>query len=216
MNCTNARARLPALLYGDLPTGEADQVRQHIGRCNACRNEHAALARLRESLDAVPAPAVAVDLPRLYREAAAQQSRRLSRSRRVAFASLAAAAALLLTVFLSRMELRLDANQVVLRWGAAPAPLEPPPRPEPQVVTIVQSASTTEIEQEIRLLNEVVQSLSNDSDLRDERRHQEIARLRTQVAGLQQQIAALRLTTEKDVAALYAAQVTEKEKGTQP
>jgi predicted anti-sigma-YlaC factor YlaD len=218
MNCADVRRRLPALLYGDLPPGEADEVRQHLGRCDYCRKEHATLAQVRRLLGALPAPAVTVDLPRLYREAAEQQARRLRRWRRVACASLAAAAAVVLAMLLSRAELRLDANQVVLRWGAAAAAPEPPPppRPEPQVVVVAQSPSTAEIEQELRLLNEAVQTLSNDADSRDERRRHEIDRLKAQVAALQRQLADLRLATEKDVAALYAAQFPEKEKGAQP
>jgi predicted anti-sigma-YlaC factor YlaD len=218
MNCADVRRRLPALLYGDLPAGEADEVRQHLGRCDHCRNEHASLTRVRRLLDVAPAPAAAVDLPRLYREAAEQQARRLRRWRRVACASLAAAAAGVLAL-LSRAELRLDANQVVLRWGAsatAPEPPPPAPRQEPPVVVVAQSTSTAEIEQELRLLNEAVQTLSNDADSRDERRRLEIARLRAQVSSLQKQLADLRLATEKDVAALYAAQLSEKEKGAQP
>jgi hypothetical protein len=219
MNCADARARLAALLYGDLPDGEARDVRHHLGRCDSCRNEYAALADVGRLLDAVPAPAVTVDLAGLYREAAARQSRRLRRWRRVAWASLAAAAAVVLTLLLSRVELRLDANQVSVRWGAAPAPpepLPPAPHPEPRVIAVTQAASTTEIEQQLRLLNEVVQTLSNDADSRDERHRNEIDRLRAQVTALQRQLADLRLATEKDVADLYATQIPEKEKGASP
>jgi hypothetical protein len=218
MNCADVRARLPALLYGDLPPAETEQVRHHLGRCDSCRNEQANLADVRRLLDAVPAPAVTVDLPGLYRAAAAQQAGRLRRWRRVACASLAAAAALVVGLLLPRVELRLDANQVVVCWGAVPAPplpLPPAPRPEPPVV-VAQTPTTAEIEQELRLLNEVVQTLSNDADARDERRRHEIDKLRAQVTILQRQIAELRLTTETDVAALYAAQSPEKEKGTSP
>jgi hypothetical protein len=219
MNCADVRLRLPALLYGDLPPGEADEVRQHLARCGYCRKEYAALEQVRRLLGAAPAPAVTVDLPRLYREAAEQQAGRARRWRRAAWASLAAAAAVVLVLLLSRLELRIDANQVVLRWGAvaaAPEPLPPAPRPEPPVIAVAQSSSTAEIEQELRLLNEVVQTLSNDADSRDEQRRQEIARLRAQVSSLQRQLADLRLATQKDVAALYSAQFSEKEKGAQP
>jgi hypothetical protein len=218
MNCTDVRARLPALLYGDLPSGEADQVRLHLGRCDSCRNEYAALADVGRLLDAVPAPAVTVDLAGLYREAAARESRRLGRWRRIAWAALATAAAVVLALLLSRVEVRLDANQVVVRWGAVPVPPEPPPapRPEPPVIAVAQTAPTAEIEQQLRLLNEVVQTLSNDADSRDERHRNEIDRLRAQVTALQRQLADLRLATEKDVADLYATQIPEKEKGASP
>jgi len=223
MNCADVRARLPALLYGDLPANEADEVRQHLARCPACQSEQTTLVQVRRLLDAVPAPAVAVDLPRLYREAAErQEGRRLRRWRRIACASVAAAAAVLLTVFLSRLELRLDANQVVLRWGAVPpqpevpAPPDPAPRPEPPVLPLSPPATSADIEQQLRLLTELVQTLSEDADLRDGRRRQEIARLREQMQGLQQQLIEQRVATEKDVAALYAAQFPEKQKGAFP
>jgi hypothetical protein len=219
MNCADVRSRLAALLYGHLPPAEADDVRRHLGRCDGCRREQAALVELRRLLDAVPAPPVAVDLPALYRNAAAQQARWLTRWRRTVFASLAAAAAVVVALLLSRVELRIDANQVVLRWGAVPAapqPAPPAPQPEPTVITITQSPSAADVEQQLRLLGELVQALSNDADSRDERRRHEIDRLKAQMSALQRQVAELRLATEKDVAALYAAQFPEKEKGTQP
>ncbi len=219
MNCANVRAYLPALLYGDLPANEVEAFRQHLAGCPSCRNEYATIGQLRRLLDTVPAPAVTVDLPRLYRDAAEQQARRLRRWRRIACASLAAAAAVVLTVLLSRMEVRLDANQVVLRWGAVPEPPAPPPpapRQEPPGITIAAATSTAEIDQELRLLNDVVQTLSNDADSRDERRQQEIGRLRAQMQSLQQQVNEMRLATEKDVAALYSARFPEKEKGASP
>ncbi len=218
MNCADVRARLPALVYGDLPADVADDVRHHLGRCASCEEEYAAIAQLPGLLDAVPAPALAVDLPRLYREAAERQARRLRRWRRVACAALAAAAAIVAVVFLSRLEVRLDANQLVLRWGAPPAPPEVPaprltPEHQPPLVALAPAAPAAEVEQQLRLLSEVVQALSNDADARDGRRRHEIAQLQAQMRSLQQQMAQLRLATERDVSALYAAQLSEKQKG---
>jgi hypothetical protein len=143
---------------------------------------------------------------------------RLRRWRRAACAALVAAAAVVLAVLLSRLEVRLDANQVVVRWGAVPPPPEAPapaPRPQPEVIVSPQTAAVGEIEQQLRLLTEVVQALSSDADQHDERRRQELALLRAQVQGLQQQLNELRVATEKDVSALYAAQFPEREKGAQ-
>jgi len=210
MNCTTVRVQLPALVYGDLPAGEADEVRAHLVRCASCRKEHTTLMEMRGLLEQTPAPAVTVDLPRLYREAAAQQARRWRRWRRIAFAAVAAAAVVVLGVFLSRMEVRLDGNQLVLRWGAVPNP-EPPAPPQsvpqpPPVVADAPSSSTTAIEQQLHLLTELVQAVSNDADLRDERRQRELSRLRAEVHTLQEHLTELRLATEKDVSALYSAQ----------
>ena len=80
MNCTEARDRLPHLLYADLPSSEAAAVENHLAACATCRQEYAALRQLRPLLDATPAPAVSVDLPRLYQEAARLRERQLRRA----------------------------------------------------------------------------------------------------------------------------------------
>jgi hypothetical protein len=160
---------------------------------------------------------VAVDLPRLYRDAAAGQTRRLRRWRGVAVAALAVAAAVVVALLLSRLEVRIDDHQLVLRWGAVPAPPDQTPRPAPprEELPMIPApiASTAEVDQQLRLLRELVQAVSNDADLRDERRQQEIAQLRGRMHGLEQQMTQLRLTTTQDVSALYAAQIPVKQKG---
>jgi hypothetical protein len=222
MNCADVRARLPLLLYGDLPANEAEEVRQHLARCPACQGEQTTLIQLRRLLAAVPEPAATVDLPRLYRDAAESQGRRLRRWRRIATAAVAAAAVVFLALFLSRLEVRLDNHQLVLRWGdvppqpEVPVPPTPPPQPEPPVITLSPPATTADIEDRLRLLSELVQELSNDADRREVRRLEEMARLRTQVQNLQQQLIEQRLATEKDVAALYSAQSSDKQKGASP
>jgi hypothetical protein len=220
MNCAVVRARLAALLYGDLTADEAAEVREHLRGCASCQGKQAALAQVRRLLDAVPAPPVTVDLPRLYREAAEQQSLRLRRWRRVACAALAVAAAVVAVVCLSRLEVSLDANQLVLRWGTVPEPPEvpapaPAPHPEPPMLPPTAAMAPGEVEQQLRLLSDLMRALSDDAEVRDGRRQQEINQLRAQVRGLQQQMAELRLATEKDVSALYAAQFPDREKGTQ-
>jgi anti-sigma factor RsiW len=214
MNCADVRARLALLPYGELTPAEADEVRQHVTRCPACEKEQADLAQLRDLLDAAPAPAVTVDLPRLFRDAARGQVRRW---RGVAVAALAAAAAVVVGLLLARLEVRLERNQLVLRWGAVPTlpdqtPAPVPPREEPAPAPL-PVASAAEIEQQLRLLRELVQAVSNDADLRDERRQREIAQLRGRLHGLEQQMTQLRLSTERDVSALYTAQSPDKSKG---
>jgi hypothetical protein len=220
MNCADAQARLPGLLYGDLAEAEADAVRRHVAGCPSCQCEQAALAQVRRLLDAVPAPPGAIDLPRLYREAAGEQALRWRRWRRLAVVSLAAAAAVTAVVFLSRLEIRMDAHQVVLRWGAVPAapevPQPPVPRPEQPLTSPALPESSGEVEQQLRLLTALVQTLSEDADLRDGRQQQEIARLRAEMQVLRQQLGEQRLVTERDVAALYAAQFPDKQKGAIP
>jgi hypothetical protein len=216
MTCTDVRARLALLLSGDLPAAEVDEIRQHLTRCPSCREERTAIAQLRHLLDAVPAPAAVVNLSRLYRDAAEGQARRLRRWRAATVAVLSAAAAVVAVLLLSRMEIRMDAHQLVVRWGAVPAPdpVPPPAPPREERPTVPPPVvATAEVEQQLGLLRELVQAVSNGADLRDERRQQEIAELRGRMRGLEQQMRQLRVASERDLSALYAAQLPDKQKG---
>ncbi len=220
MNCADVRARLTAFAYGDLSETEASQVRQHLGRCLACEQERRAITEVQRLLDAVPAPTVAVDLPRLYRDVADGHGRQVRRWRFVALAGLAAAV-VVAALLVSHLEVRVDANQLVLRWGAGPtAPdrpeLPPPAPPRPQeTTTAAPLISTAEINQQLRMLRELVQAISDDADLREQRRQREIAALQNRMRGLEQQMTQLRLAAQREVTALYTAQVAEKPGGTQ-
>ena len=85
MNCTQARA--PACRRCStrtcLPTRPPGSG-EHLAGCPACRLKQTRPWRNWPMLDDVPAPPVTIDLPRLYREAASQQARRLRRWRTVA------------------------------------------------------------------------------------------------------------------------------------
>jgi hypothetical protein len=219
MNCTQARDRLPALLYGDLPAEEMRSVRDHLTSCPACRDECAALRQVRRLLDAVPAPPAAVDLPRLYREADARRQRRLRLWRRLALAAgAAAAAAVAALVGGPRLEVRLEAHQVVLRWGAPPDAPPPDHRPGPAegVAAAPPPSLPTDVDERLRLLGDLVQALAADADLRDGRRQQELAGLRAQLRSLQQQMAEMQMATDKDRAAIYSALFPDNPKGGLP
>jgi hypothetical protein len=216
MNCADVHARLASFAYGDLAEAEANQIREHLKRCSACEQQRLAISEAQRLLDAVPAPAIAVNLPKLYRDVAADHRRQVRRWRIAAWAGLAAA--LLVAILLvSRLEVRVDANQVVLRWGAAPAMPElhehPPAPHSPEPVVAAPQMSTAEIDQQLRMLRELVQAVSNDSDMRDERRQREITALQGRMHGLEQQMTQLRLATQREVAALSSAQIPEKQKG---
>jgi hypothetical protein len=212
MTCTEARPLLPALLYGDLPLREAALVRAHLGRCESCRREEAALAEVCHLLDTLPAPEAAVDLGQLYRDAARGSARPRPRGGRGAYAVLAAAAAVMLLVLATRLELRFEAEQLVIRWGPPPAAAPPaPPPPEPPVT--LAAPPTPEVEERLRLLGDLVQALAADADRRDARQQQELEALRAQILAAQQQMAQLRQSFDRDVAALYSAQFPEAKKG---
>src|SRR5438067_5047261 len=127
MNCADVRQELPSLVYHDATPEQAERLQAHVAGCRECQREYAALQQMPRLLDLLPAPALSVDLPRLYRGAADRQRRRLRLWRR---AAVAAAAAVLLAFGL-RLDIRLETHQVVVRWGN-PAPVaEAVPSPAP-------------------------------------------------------------------------------------
>ncbi len=205
MNCSQARDRLPDLLYPDAPRDGRGEVEKHLGGCPDCRREMEDLRRVRGLLRAAPAPPeVAVDVAALYRAAADRQARRLRRWRRAA-AALAGVAALLLVGLASGLEVRVGADQVVLRWGAA-APQEPLPAPAP-------SAPVPSHDDRTRVLSELVQALALEVQRNDVDRQQELARLRGELDDLRRQDLRRWALTERDLAALQAAQLVLIKKG---
>jgi anti-sigma factor RsiW len=129
MSCTLARASLPELVYGDLAPELSADLEKHLAACPACRQERAALEQVRQQLDlAPPVPTVAVDLPRLYAAAnRAKPTRRWVR-RTLAGAAVAAVVAFFLLV---KLEVRLEGQQLIVRWGAVPE-TRPRRRPLPR------------------------------------------------------------------------------------
>jgi hypothetical protein len=211
MNCPEASDRLPALLYGDLQPAEASALQEHLATCAACRRRHAALERVRCALDTVPAPEVQVDVPRLYREAAARQLRRARRWRGAAVAC-AAVAALLLAVLGLRIQVRVEGQQLVVRWGAVPVnDAVPVPAPAQRV----QPPPSPEVEERLCVLSELIHALADEVEARDEQEQQRVARLQARLDELQRQDNRRWNETERNVAALYAAQFIAK-KGEKP
>lgn len=199
MNCTDARAALPLLIYGE-PSVQDAAVRSHLANCPACRHELEALQGIRRLLDDAPAPHVAIDLPQLHRSLAERQLRRERRWRRVALALGAVAAVLLLALGL-RLEIRWEVNQLTLRWGEAPPPVVQPNHPDAAVSE--NPAANSELRDELRILSELIHALKRDADERDQRFADRLDRLQKHVLVLQSQSDLRWDTTEKDVAALY-------------
>ena len=128
MTCCEIRERLPLLAYGDLAEAEKKTAEAHLAGCASCREEYAALGRVRELLDAPRGPAAQVDVGAIYRQAAETQRRRARRWRRWALAGMAVAAALFIALAVWNLEIRFEGHQMVVRWGApaeAPAPAPP-------------------------------------------------------------------------------------------
>jgi anti-sigma factor RsiW len=214
MNCTQARAFLPALVYGDLPSTQAAAVEKHLDGCPSCREERHAVREVRRLLDATRAPAVEVNVPRLYQDAAARQERSARRWRRAAVALLATAALALLVLVL-RLEVRWQAGQVTLRWGTpevAPDPspfiLRDVPRPEPKVVPLAP--------EEVQLLKDLIHALAADAEGRDQQQYLHLQRMQARLDALQMQSEQRWNALERDIAALYTAQFGGREKGEKP
>ncbi|HTU90189.1 MAG TPA: zf-HC2 domain-containing protein [Gemmataceae bacterium] len=198
MKCTDVRAALPLLIYGE-PSPEDTALREHLASCPACRREHEALTGVRRLLDDVSLPRIAVDLPQLHRSLAERQLRRARRWRRIAAAMGAVAAMLLLAIGL-RLEVRLEASQLVVRWG------EPPPVGrafQPDVVVPKSQAGEPDLLDDLRVLSDLIHALKQDADERDQLCAERLNRLEKHVRALQSQGDLRWSATEESVAALY-------------
>ena len=222
MNCPEVRAALPEFVYGSLPPEARTGVEAHLSACPDCQREAAALRGVRHLLDAAPAPTVRLDTAALYREVADRQGRRLRRWRCAALAACAAAVALLTLTAVARLEVHLEADQMVVRWGPAPTqppapPPSVPPTPAPQAAppAAADTRDLAAMEERVRTLSELVQALADDDRDHDYQRGQEMGRLRQQVLQWQG-VSDIRYNDmEKDFGALYIAQFPNR-KGVQP
>lgn len=202
MNCTDVRAALPLLIYGETSPEDA-ALRDHLATCPHCRREQEALMGIRRSLDDVAVPRIAVDLPRLHRELVERQVRRARRWRRIAL-TLGTVAALLLLAIGLRLEIRLDASQLVVRWGNSPSsgtdipPVMSLARRDPSPPVPPESRAT-----ELRVLSDLIHALKQDADASDQYTSNRLDRLEKHVRALQSQSDLRWSATEENVAALY-------------
>jgi hypothetical protein len=201
MKCRDVRTALPLLIYGE-PTAEEAALRQHLTTCPACRREAEALQGVRRLLDDAAVPRIEVDVAQLQRSLAERQMRTLRRWRRIAVA-LGAVAALLLLALALRLEMRREANQLLVRWGE-PLPM-PPVRPtfQPDAIDRERRAEKQDLRDDLYVLSQLIHALRQDADERDQRFSDRLDRLHKHVLALQS-LADLRWNaTEQDVAALY-------------
>jgi hypothetical protein len=224
VNCTEARAALPGLLYEEWSPDERFALEQHVGACPACRAERDELHRLTNLLDASPTPPVSVDVAEIYRLVAERQALRLRRWRRAALSAGLAAAVLLACLFGRGLEAHFESHQFVLRWGSppvpvaegpAPVPSPPIPAPPPPKEPTPPPSLPADAEERLRLLNALVQALADDANSRDLRHQVEVARLRAEVEDLRRQDFERWATVERDLRALYNAYVLTR-KGNEP
>jgi hypothetical protein len=217
MNCPEARDQLAALIYGDLPPGEAARVEQHLTTCPACRHAGESLRRVGAALDTVPVPPVEINLLRLYQEATRRQVRRARRWRWAGLAGCAAAAAAFLVLGL-RLEVRIEAQQLVLRWGSAPlesTQVRPEP-PTPPANRKAEPDSLPDRYERLQVLSDIVHALVEDSQARDKMHQQQLLRIQARLDQLQLQDNARWRDARLLVATLIASQSGEPKKGDQP
>jgi hypothetical protein len=202
MKCTDVRAALPLLIYGE-PSPEDVALREHLSICVDCRREHEALLEVRRLLDDSAVPRVAVNWPQFHRSLVERQLHRERRWRRIAVALGTLAAAMLLTIGL-RMEVRLEASQFVVRWGNSPsrgsdAPLLVDVDPHPSGLAVPLEST----EAELHVLSDLIHALKVDADERDQRFVERLEQLEKHVRVLQSQSDLRWNATEENVAALY-------------
>jgi hypothetical protein len=202
MKCTDVRAALPLLIYGE-PSPQDAALRDHLDNCPECRREQHALLSIRRLLDDAPVPHVAVDIHQLHRSAAERQLRRERSWRRVALTFGSLAAVLLFAIFF-RLEIRLDANQLVVRWGGfSPSGTDVPPVQTHDWRGIDPTIPPESVETELRVLSDLIHALKQEGDERDQRFVERLDRLQNHIRAMQSQGDLRWDTTEKDVAALY-------------
>lgn len=197
MKCTDVRAALPLLIYGE-PSPQDAALREHLAACPDCRREHEVLASVRRLLDDAAAPRIAVDLPQLHRTLAERQMRKLRRWRRIAVA-FGGIAAVLLIAFGLRLEIRLEASQLTVRWGDRPVDRSP----QPNAVVVESRAGEPVLRDDLRVLSDLIHALKQDADYRDQLCDERLERLEKHVRALQSQGDLRWTATEKTVAALY-------------
>jgi predicted anti-sigma-YlaC factor YlaD len=216
MNCTQARESLPALLYGDLDTPARNAVQNHLTSCPVCRLEFAAFQRVRGALDSVSSPPVQIDVARLFQQVAARKAKQARRWRRAAMAVCGIAAALLLVVLL-RLEVRVQPQQLRVRWGTAPAEEKThEPTLIERIIVREDRAALDALEDRVGTLDELLHAVITDVGDRDERQTQRVARLRDRVEELRLQNSRRWSDLDRSVAAMYTALFVLPKKGEKP
>jgi hypothetical protein len=204
MTCDRIKELLPLAASGDLAGEELLPVQRHCDACPACRAELRALQMtLRALTEADPKVGARVEVADIYRAEAARQAKSIRRWRWSAL-SFAAAAALLLGLFgLTRLELRLDGRQLVVRWGATPESSQKPQHDlvasGPPAVTPTEDAATR-----VARLEELVLALAQNARGLDTQLTQQQRLTEDALNQLATQLEELRQEMKQDRAGIYA------------
>jgi hypothetical protein len=222
MNCEQARALLPELAYGDAAQPEAVA---HVRECGRCAAELRELEAVRRVLDAAPTPAARVDLPALYRDAAARERQRTRRWRRGALVAGAVAAGLLL-LFALRLELRWHDRELVIGWGPPASVREKAPREE----IIERPTVPGHVAMELQVLRDLIHAIAADVGQRDRAQREALTAQGEALTAQREALAAVRervdriaaassrnwAAAQNDMRALYTAYFGTRSKGDTP
>jgi anti-sigma factor RsiW len=208
MNCAQVREALPGLLYGHLEGGTAAAVENHLAQCPDCRRERAALQSVRSALDRLPPSVATVDLSQIYREAAERAARQTTRWRRTAVVFAAAAAILVAVTVAGRVQVRLDAHHLSVRWGPAETVVITPAAPD-----LPERTGPADAEAHLRLLTELIHGLASDAEGRDRRHQEELARIHQDLQRHRRELDGRFDKVERHLAAVDALQVILSQKG---
>jgi hypothetical protein len=215
MNCEQTRALLAELAYGD---AEHPEAAAHVRHCARCGAELRELAAVRRMLDAAPAATARVDMPALYRQAAARERERTRRWRRGALAAGAIAAGLLL-LFALRVELRWHDRELVIGWGTAPPARETPPQEQ----AVERPAVPAHVLTELQVLRDLIHAISTDVGQRDQAQREVLTAQREALAALRERVDRIGAASSRnwaaaqnDMRALYTAYFGVRSKGDTP
>ena len=205
MDCTQIRGRLLAWQYGELSPAEQAEVARHLAACAVCRQEASGWQEFRGQLQAFTGPAVQVNIPGIYQQALQRRESGTRRWRRAAVAVTALAAAVLIAV-VPKLEVRVDASQLIVRWGAPAEPVPAPvlaqtPAPAPQVSA-----------EDLALVKNLVRALAQEVQAGDRRQQEALLAMQARLEYVLGQTSEYVAANERDKAVL-AAQFRLQRKG---
>jgi anti-sigma factor RsiW len=212
MNCTQTRERLLALEYGELSPTEQAEVDSHLATCATCQRESAAWREFRGKLGAFTGPVVHVNLATVYQHAMRRHERRVQSWRRTAIAASAAAAAVVVIVLVLKLEVRVNASQVVVRWGPPEQVLSATTeRPAPAIQTRPGAPQVSA--EDLALVKDLVRVLAQDAQNRDRQQQKALLQMEARFETLLRQVDEYVFANERDKAGLYTAQFRLRKKG---
>jgi hypothetical protein len=205
MNCGEVREQWTELIYGECGPAIKAALQEHLAGCPTCRREYAGLRQLLSRLDSVPAPDVQVDLPALYRQAAAEAKHRGRRWRRLALGASAAAALLALVAIGLRVEARLEPNQLVLRWGSFPRAeaLSPAKAADSPPADQANQPSAASFVEELQLHSQLIHALADGFQDLERQGRRNADQVQARLQAMQQQNSQRWLAIHRTLDALY-------------